>query len=72
MSDHDNDEAARASLARLQTALSAHGITLPSLGIDPPSFAGSYRIPPLIALGNCNVATADRLADALRGAAAGR
>lgn len=50
----------------LRAALAAHGITLPSLGIDLPTFAARYRTPPLIALGNCNLATARALADALR------
>ncbi|MFG2224334.1 hypothetical protein [Streptomyces sp. NPDC048644] len=53
----------------LRGALGAHGITLPSLGIDLPAFAGAYHAP-LVALGNCNAATALRLADALRKAAA--
>ncbi|UKY51057.1 hypothetical protein [Streptomyces inhibens] len=52
----------------LRTALKAHGITLPSLGVDLPGLAGSYAIP-LVALGNCNTATARRLAEALRKAA---
>ncbi|MEG3627323.1 hypothetical protein [Streptomyces poriticola] len=58
----------------LRTALAAHGITLPSLRVDLPSFAGAYRQPEaagLIALGNCNTATAWRLAEALRKAAEG-
>ncbi|MFJ8545420.1 hypothetical protein ACIRFH_26030 [Streptomyces sp. NPDC093586] len=56
----------------LRAALAAHGITLPSLRVDLPSFAGSYRPPAgLIALGNCNLATARRLAEVLRKAAEG-
>ncbi|MFF9477694.1 hypothetical protein [Streptomyces sp. NPDC014733] len=54
----------------LRAALAAHGITLPSLGIDLPSFAGSYSAP-LIALGNCNTATARRLSAALHQAVSG-
>ncbi|MGW1494042.1 hypothetical protein [Streptomyces sp. NPDC002402] len=50
----------------LRAALAAHGITLPSLGVDLPTFAASYRTPPLIALGNCNLATARALVAALR------
>ncbi|WP_328670246.1 hypothetical protein OG905_16095 [Streptomyces sp. NBC_00322] len=49
-----------------RTALAAHGITLPSLGVDLPTFAAGYRTPPLIALGNCNLATARALVVALR------
>ncbi|MBX7549744.1 ATP-binding protein [Streptomyces sp. NPDC004232] len=59
----------------LRAALSSHGITLPSLRVDLPSFAGAYRPPVgLVALGNCNAAMARRLAAALRGsdAAPGR
>ncbi|KOV66220.1 ATP-binding protein [Streptomyces sp. MMG1121] len=52
----------------LRASLSAHGITLPSLRVDLPSFAGAYRPPAgLVALGNCNAVTARRLAAALRG-----
>ncbi|GAA3375796.1 hypothetical protein GCM10020367_45020 [Streptomyces sannanensis] len=51
---------------QLRAALAAHGITLPSLGIDLPSFAGRHHSPPLIALGNCNLLTARALIVALR------
>ncbi|MGW3647085.1 hypothetical protein [Streptomyces sp. NPDC000878] len=54
----------------LRDALREHGITLPSLRIDLPSFAGSYRPPMgLVALGGCNAATARKLAAVLRNAA---
>ncbi|WP_369037745.1 MULTISPECIES: hypothetical protein [Streptomyces] len=54
----------------LRDALREHGITLPSLRIDLPSFAGSYRTPRgLVALGGCNAATARKLAAVLRNAA---
>ncbi|GGU64071.1 hypothetical protein GCM10010211_31490 [Streptomyces albospinus] len=53
----------------LRSALRENGITLPSLGVELPSFAGSYP-PPLVALGNCNTATARKLAEVLRKAAA--
>ncbi|MFG2118376.1 hypothetical protein [Streptomyces sp. NPDC048710] len=57
----------------LRTALALHGITLPSLRMDLPSFAGTYTPPAgLIALGNCNTATARALATALRKTAAGK
>ncbi|MET9774830.1 hypothetical protein ABZ023_11280 [Streptomyces sp. NPDC006367] len=56
----------------LRDALAVHGITLPSLRVDLPGFAGAYRPPAgLIALGNCNVATARRLTEVLRKAAEG-
>ncbi|MFF7413788.1 hypothetical protein [Streptomyces lydicus] len=53
----------------LRTALHANGITLPSLGVDLPGLAHP-GLPPLVALGNCNTATAHKLAEALRKAAA--
>ncbi|MFI9051782.1 hypothetical protein [Streptomyces sp. NPDC053427] len=63
MSDPHEDVHQSAEL--LLAALQANGITLPSLGIDLPSLAGSYGVP-LVALGNCNAATARKLAEALR------
>ncbi|MEU0332826.1 hypothetical protein [Streptomyces sp. NPDC006193] len=55
----------------LRSALALHGITLPSLRVDLPSFAGTYDPPAgLVTLGNCNTATARSLAAALRKAAA--
>ncbi|CAL9568771.1 hypothetical protein [Streptomyces sp. enrichment culture] len=51
---------------QLRAALKANGITLPSLGIDLPTFASAYAVPPLVALGNCNEATARALTAALR------
>ncbi|MGW2747691.1 hypothetical protein [Streptomyces sp. NPDC001450] len=57
----------------LRTALALHGITLPSLRVDLPSFAGTYTPPAgLITLGNCNTATAQALSTALRKTAAGK
>ncbi|WP_251056715.1 hypothetical protein [Streptomyces sp. ISL-94] len=67
MSTHPHDREATECLDRLRAALAAHGITLPSLDLHLLSYAGSYRTPPLISLGNCNLATAQRLADALAG-----
>ncbi|MFF9349477.1 hypothetical protein [Streptomyces sp. NPDC014734] len=55
----------------LRAALSDHGITLPSLGVDPLTLAWWAPRTPLVALGNCNVATARRLAEVLRTAAGG-
>ncbi|QJS12281.1 hypothetical protein HKX69_24665 [Streptomyces argyrophyllae] len=55
----------------LRAALALHGITLPSLRADLPSFAGTYDPPAgLVTLGNCNTATARALAAVLRKAAA--
>ncbi|MFD4525421.1 hypothetical protein ACFWP7_16145 [Streptomyces sp. NPDC058470] len=54
----------------LRAALAVHGITLPSLRVDLPSFAGTYPPPAgLVALGNCNTATARKLTAVLRKAA---
>ncbi|WP_030801596.1 MULTISPECIES: hypothetical protein [unclassified Streptomyces] len=65
--DHDVHDCTEA----LRTALRAHDITLPSLGVDLPGLAGSYALP-LVALGNCNTETARRLTDVLHKAAAAR
>ena len=54
----------------LRAALAVHGITLPSLHADLPSFTGAYAPPAgLVALGNCNTATARKLAAVLQKAA---
>ncbi|WSQ08582.1 hypothetical protein OG604_12840 [Streptomyces sp. NBC_01231] len=54
----------------LRAALALHGITLPSLRVDLPTFAGTYAPPAgLVALGNCNTVTARALAAVLRKAA---
>ncbi|MFJ9791053.1 hypothetical protein [Streptomyces globosus] len=66
MSNPTADARAIDALIELRAALSAHGITLPSLDLHLPSYAGTYDTPPLIALGNCNAGTAARLAAALR------
>jgi hypothetical protein len=51
----------------LRATLALHDITLPSLRADLASFAGEYTPPAgLVALGNCNTATAHALATALR------
>ncbi|WP_251076838.1 hypothetical protein OG422_15840 [Streptomyces sp. NBC_01525] len=55
-------------LALLRDALRANALTLPSLGVDLPSFAARYA-QPLISLGNCNLATAEALTAALLKAA---
>ncbi|MFJ3893286.1 MULTISPECIES: hypothetical protein [unclassified Streptomyces] len=55
-------------VAELQAALAAHGIILPSLGVDLPSVVQTYRAP-LVELGNCSLDTARALTAALRKAA---
>ncbi|MGX9889992.1 hypothetical protein [Streptomyces sp. NPDC002276] len=54
----------------LRDALAAHGITLPSLRADLPSFAAAPGSGGLVSLGNCNLDTARRLAAVLREAEA--
>jgi hypothetical protein len=62
---------ADACVEELRAALAAHGITLPSLGIDLPAFASRCPTRPLIVLGNCNLrTTAAALTAALRKGAA--
>ncbi|MEU9601212.1 hypothetical protein AB0E06_30925 [Streptomyces sp. NPDC048109] len=57
-------------LEELRTALALHGICLPSLGLDLPTFAGTYAPPAgLVSLGNCNAATARALTAVLHRAA---
>ncbi|MFG2223958.1 hypothetical protein [Streptomyces sp. NPDC048644] len=65
---HTTPDDVHDSAEELRTALKDNGITLPSLGIDLPGFAGSYGVP-LVALGNCNAATARKLTEVLRRAA---
>jgi hypothetical protein len=56
---------AERACAELRDALKAAGVTLPSLGLDAVSCAGSAPLA-LIDLGRCNVATARAPATALR------
>ncbi|MFH8471413.1 hypothetical protein [Streptomyces sp. NPDC018000] len=70
MNDHPHDGTGTDADAQdcvndLRAALAAHGVTLPSLGIDLPTFTARYRTSPLITLGNCNLPTARALAAAL-------
>ncbi|WP_406725803.1 hypothetical protein WJ438_15610 [Streptomyces sp. GD-15H] len=65
MHDH-HPTSADDCVEELRAALAAHGITLPSLGIDIPAFAARHPTRPLIALGNCNLLTARALTAALR------
>ncbi|MGW3420612.1 hypothetical protein [Streptomyces phaeochromogenes] len=58
------------AVACLRAALEGAGVALPSLGVDPVTAATGEPYA-LVELGRCNVRTAVRLADALRGAAAG-
>ncbi|MFF9484632.1 hypothetical protein [Streptomyces sp. NPDC014676] len=51
---------------QLRTALEAHGITLPPLTVNLPTFAGAYAGSPLVSLGNCNEETARALTAVLR------
>ncbi|MCK8676157.1 hypothetical protein [Streptomyces lichenis] len=65
MTDHphthtpDPDLVARETVDDLRAVLAEHGIKLPSLGRD-------FGHPPLVILGNCNLATARALVDVLR------
>ncbi|MEU1850456.1 ATP-binding protein [Streptomyces sp. NPDC019990] len=68
VTDHA-DRCADRCVDDLRSALSTHGITLPSLHVDVPTFAGTHgRTAGLVALGNCNTETARKLIAALRGA----
>ncbi|THA60162.1 hypothetical protein E6P78_27880 [Streptomyces sp. A0958] len=62
-----DEKVAEAERARdeLREALDAAGVTLPSLGLDSVSLAGTYPLV-LIDLGRCNAVTARALAVALR------
>ncbi|AJC58460.1 MULTISPECIES: hypothetical protein [Streptomyces] len=51
-------------IKELREALARAGIILPSLGLDPVSYA-HRTMPPLVELGRCNMDTARRLAKAL-------
>ncbi|MGY4390719.1 hypothetical protein [Streptomyces sp. TE12347] len=53
MSDHPHDREAATALTALRAALTAHGITLPSLDLHPLSYAGRYDAPPLIRTRSC-------------------
>ncbi|MER5224301.1 hypothetical protein [Streptomyces flaveus] len=65
MTHHGDLHDVQDCMDQLRTALEANGITLPSLGVEAAAFAGTY--PPrhggLVALGNCNTATAHKLAE---------
>ncbi|MFF2653995.1 hypothetical protein [Streptomyces sp. NPDC058045] len=67
-SARDRISEAEWACGELRDALGQAGVTLPSLGLDPVSFAGNGMngLPVLVDLGRCNVATARALAAALR------
>lgn len=71
MTHHGDPDDVQDCMEQLRTALEANGITLPSLGVEAAAFAGTYppRYGGLVALGNCNAATARKLAEALHKAA---
>ena len=71
MHDHGDPHDVQDCVEQLRTALEANGITLPSLGVESMSCGAAYyyAAPSLVALGNCNLATAHALATALRKAA---
>ncbi|MFH0518309.1 hypothetical protein ACHBTE_14150 [Streptomyces sp. M41] len=58
-------EEAEDAVKELRAALEKAGITLPTLRIDPGSLAREAPCP-LVELGRCSVATAQRLAAVLR------
>lgn len=59
-------EDAKEAVAELRAALERAGIRLPSLGLDPVTWAAEPPRP-LVELGRCTVETARRLAAALPG-----
>ncbi|MGW8376207.1 hypothetical protein [Streptomyces sp. ODS28] len=60
-----NPDGVHDCVAELRTVLAAHGITLPSLGADVLTLAGSPP-KPLVELGCCRVDTARELIAVLR------
>lgn len=62
-------DAAAQAVVRLQTALAANGVKLPSLSVDLVSCSRPLDPRPLVELGRCNLDTADALTAALRRAA---
>ena len=68
--DADAVSASTQAVLSLRDALSALGITLPSLGVDLLTCGRSPGPRPLVELGRCNVETAAALTEALRRAAA--
>ncbi|MCP3817633.1 hypothetical protein NLX86_05630 [Streptomyces sp. A3M-1-3] len=60
-------EVAESAVTELRAALARAGVILPSLGIDPLSYADPTDRPALIELGRCTAETARLLAAALPG-----
>lgn len=67
----DENEDIQPDIDVLRDVLAAHGIILPSLGVDLLTLSGTTVRPPLVALGNCTVADARRLTQVLKKAAGG-
>jgi len=58
-------EAIRECTEELRAVLADHGVKLPSLGVDLPTYASDTPYP-LVSLGNCRLDTAQRLIEVLR------
>ncbi|WP_221348232.1 hypothetical protein [Streptomyces beigongshangae] len=67
MTSSERARPTREAVEYLRAALRDAGVALPSLGVDPVTAATGEPFA-LVELGRCNVRTAVRLADALRGA----
>ncbi|MEV6653816.1 hypothetical protein [Streptomyces sp. NPDC051219] len=62
-------ETAESAVAELRAALARAGVVLPSIGVDPLSYADAADRPALVELGRCTAETALLLAAALPGEA---
>ncbi|WP_455356370.1 hypothetical protein [Streptomyces sp. SYSU K217416] len=62
-------ELAESAVVELRDALARAGVVLPSLGVDPLSYADPTDRPALVELGRCTAETARLLAAALPGEA---
>ncbi|MFG2642423.1 hypothetical protein ACGFYP_15820 [Streptomyces sp. NPDC048370] len=60
-------QAVQEAVTQLKGEFGALGVTLPSLGVDPLTMAGTGEGYPLVELGRCNLDTALRLAAVLNG-----
>jgi len=67
MTSSERARSTEEAVEHLRAALGGAGVVLPSLGVDPVTAATGEPYA-LVELGRCNVRTAVRLADALRGA----
>ncbi|MER7515118.1 hypothetical protein [Streptomyces sp. NPDC126499] len=61
----DSLRTAQDVVTQLRAELAAHGVTLPSLGVDPLTMAATAPAYPLVELGRCNLDTARRLVSVL-------